>query len=95
MDPARGAAARVQREGISFLMLVEDPIHIPVAVEHTAAEHGVEFARPPLDSGAEGVRNALRAELGHQPIVVNLTPDFPGGDDEVLRHGPMKAEGRR
>src|SRR5437867_11966929 len=30
--------------------------------------------------------DSLRPELGHEPVVVHGTLDFPWGDDEVIRH---------
>src|SRR2546428_4980012 len=45
VDAARGSAARVQDERRSFLVPVQDPIQVAVAVEHPSSEHRVKLAR--------------------------------------------------
>src|SRR6266702_7918619 len=84
MDPARRTAARVQGEAIALLVLVEDPVHVPVAVEHAPAEHRMEFARDLPNPFEQVRRDPLRAELSHKAVVVDGAPDLPWGDDEVL-----------
>src|SRR2546425_2192841 len=86
VDAARGSAARVQRERGPFLIPVQDPIQVAVAVEHPAPEHRMQFARDLLDPFQDLGGNPLRAELDHEPVVVHGPPDFPRGDDEVIRH---------
>src|SRR6266581_2495766 len=84
VNPAGRTAARVQREAIALLVFVEDPVHIPMTVEHAPAEHRMEFARDLLNPSEQVRRDPLRAELCDEPIVVDGAPDLPWGDDEVL-----------
>src|SRR6266581_1189521 len=86
VNPAGGTAACVQREAIALLVFVEDPVHIPVAVEHAPAEHRMEFARNLPNPFEKVRRDPLRAELGDEPIVVDGTLHFPRRDHEVLGH---------
>src|SRR5207249_8865387 len=62
VDAARGPAAGVKRESVALAVFPQDPIEVPMAVEHAAAEHRVKFARrlPNLLEEVRGERSEER-----------------------------------
>src|SRR5438132_2889568 len=95
VDPARRTPARVQGELVALLEPVQDPIQVPVTVEHAAAEHGMQIARQPPEPFEEFRRDPLRSELGDEANIVDRALDVPGSDAEVLRHPRKKATAAR
>src|SRR5439155_26433181 len=63
VDPARGAAPRVQGELFSVLIPIENPGQVAMAVEDASPEHGVELARVVPESPEEPRCEPLRAEV--------------------------------
>jgi len=79
----------------ALLEPVQDPVQVPVTVEHAAAEHGMQIARQPPKPAEEFRRDPLGSELGDQAIIVDRALDVPGSDDEVLGHPRKKATAAR
>src|SRR5207245_9326599 len=86
VNAARGPSTRVQRERRPLLVLVEDPIQVPVAVEHAAPAHRMELAGGLPDPIQNLGRDPLRPELGHEPAVVYEPLDIPWREDEDVPH---------
>ena len=66
-----------------------------MAVEHAAAQHGVEFARYFPDLLEEVRGEPLGAELRDEPVVVDLAFDVPRRDDEIFGQFPSEEEAPR
>ena len=83
---ARRPAARVQAERPALLVLVEDPVQVPVGEVEATLQEGMELAGVLVDPPQEGLVDLLRAKLLDEAVVIDVAPHLPRGDDEVLGH---------
>src|SRR5437773_5975474 len=95
VDSAGTSPPRVPGEAVAFAVFPQYPIELPMAVEYSAAAHGLEFARYFPDLLEEVRGEPLGAKLGNEPVVVNLAFDVPRRDDEIFGQFPSEEEAPR